>query len=133
MVRWAATALPFILLAAPVLGDDMAPKPVGTWVRKGGEASVTFKIKPDGTLSLGMRHERGVLDLTADYGVTRDNVLFGRVSKGPGRGESEGLLFSFKFKAENDKLTLSELTTGKGPLEEVKKLVEGEYDKKTEK
>jgi hypothetical protein len=36
------------------------------------------------------------LDLTADHGVTRDNVLFGRVSKGPGRGE--GLQFSFKFK-----------------------------------
>jgi hypothetical protein len=60
-------------------------------------------------------------------------VVFGRVSKvtrtGIEGGPEEGDLFTFRFKADKDKLTVSDVTATRGG-EEAKRLAEGDYDKK---
>jgi hypothetical protein len=133
MVRWATITLAFTLLAvAPVAaGEKAAKKPVGTWTKKAGEATVTFAIKAD-TMNIDLKLGEAKIEVEADYAVTKDGVLFARIRKitktGTEGGPGEGDLFSFRYKLAKDKMTLSEL---KAPEtnDQAKELVEGDYEK----
>lgn len=136
MTRWATTALALTLFcAAPLAAADEVKKPMGTWTKKEGDFMVTFQIKADGMhVTLKGEGDRKI-DVDADYGVTKDGVLFGRVNKCKkegAEGPEEGDLFSFRFKVEKDKMTISDLTAHK-ISDEAKKLVEGDYAKEKEK
>jgi hypothetical protein len=104
-------------------------KPVGVWKRTAGENSITFTIKGD-TLQVVVKAGGNTMEIDADYGVSKDDVLFARInkSKKEGEGPSEGDLFSFRFKVENDRLTVSELKTAHDSAE-AKELVQGEYQR----
>lgn len=111
---------------------EASKKPVGTWSKAAGEAKITFDIKADGLKIL--LHQGGELrvEIEADYAVGKDGYLFGRinkVTKSGNDGPSEGDLFAFRFKAEKDKLSLSDLKTSAGTSDEARQLVEGDYEK----
>ncbi len=137
MTRWGITALALTLaLAVPLSAADEAKKPLGTWTKKEGDATITFTIKPDGmTVSLKGGGDNS-LSVNADYGLSKDGVLFARVNKitrnGIDGGPDEGDLFSFHYKMDKDKLTISDLNAPK-TSDEAKKLVEGDYEKSKEK
>ena len=102
-------------------------RPVGIWKRSAGDNSITFTIKGD-TLHVVVKAGGNTTEVDADYGVSKDEVLFARInqSKKEGDGPSEGDLFSFRFRVENDTLTVSELKTHNDSAE-AKELVQGEY------
>ncbi len=128
-----ATLAMLLLLVSATMGVDEKDvgkkKPIGTWKRTAGDHSITFTIKGD-TLRVVMKGGDNVVEVDADYGVSKDGVLFGRISKGAkeGEGPSEGDLFSFRFKIAKETLTLSELKTPHDSAE-ARELVEGEYRK----
>src|SRR5260370_39644201 len=99
MTRWGITALALTLaFAVPLSAADDAKKPLGTWSKKEGDATITFNIKPNGmTVVLKGEGDRK-LEAEADYGLSKDGVLFARVSKitrnGIDGGPDEGDLFS---------------------------------------
>jgi hypothetical protein len=137
MARWVIAALALTLAcAAPAAAADDAKKPVGTWTKSEGGPTITFTIKADG-LSIVLKGEGDQkIEVEADYGVSKDGVLFARISKitktGIEGGPDEGDLFSFRFKVEKDKLTISDLSAPKTD-ENARKLVEGDYEKSKEK
>ncbi len=132
MGRLATVALTMLLVTiAGAAGTDekdaTKSKPLGIWKRSVGDHSITFTIKPD-TLQVVVKSGDKTLQLDADYGVSKDRVLFARVSKAVKdvEGPSVGDLFSLRFNVHNDTLTFSEL---KSPHDNdgAKELVEGEY------
>jgi hypothetical protein len=132
MTRWVTAALALTLAcAASSAAADAVKKPVGTWTKKEGNITITFRITDDG-MHVALKGEGDQkFDADTDYGVTKDGVLFGRVNKvekSGGVGPEEGELFSFHFKVEKDKLTLSDLT-GTKVDEGAKKVIEGDYEK----
>jgi hypothetical protein len=134
MARVTTVALAMVLLlvgAAPGADEKEASKkkPVGTWKRTAGDNSITFTIKAD-TLHVVVKTGGDSKEIDADYGVSKDGVLFARINrtKNDGDGPSEGDLFSFRFTLDNDRLTLSELKTPQDSAQ-AKELVHGEYRK----
>jgi hypothetical protein len=133
MTRWVTAAVALVLVcAAPLAAADDAKKPLGTWTKTADDMTVTFDIKKDGvdiTLKGGDRK----IAVTADYGLSKDGVLFARISKitkeNVDGGPEEGDLFSFRYKVEKGKLTISDLMAPK-TNDESRKLVEGDYVKK---
>jgi hypothetical protein len=122
-----------VLLAGALVADEKAgvKKPLGSWKRTVGDATMTFEFKADSlraTLSAG----GNMIEMHADYGMTKDGILFGRIGKvekqGTNDGPMEGELFSFRVKVDKDTLTLSELKTH-NDSPEAKQLVEGDYQK----
>ena len=69
-----------------------------------GRFNVAYTSDPQGPTNPNVRMQR----------YSKDGVLFGRVSKatkkGVDGGPEEGDLFSFRFKADKDKLTISDLS-----------------------
>jgi hypothetical protein len=133
MTRWVTAALALTLACAvpAATADEVKKPPVGTWTKKEGDRTVTFQIKADGMRVVLKGEGDQKIEVDADYGVTKDGVLFGRISKVAkpgGEGPEEGELFSFRFKVEKDKLILSDLT-GTKIDDGAKKLVEGDYEK----
>src|SRR5262249_26531701 len=104
-------------------------RPVGTWKRALGDNSITFMIKAD-TLRVVLKAGGNTKEVEADYGVSKDGVLFGRIHqvRPEGDGPAGGDLFSFRFQVDGDKFTLSELKTPHDSAE-AKELVQGEYQK----
>jgi hypothetical protein len=137
MTRWVTAALVLgLACAVPAAAADEAKKPLGTWTKKEGDATITFAIKADG-MSVVLKGEGDrKIEVEADYGLSKDGVLFARVSKitrtGIEGGPDEGELFSFRFKLDKDKLTISDLSAPK-TSDEAKKLVEGDYEKEKDK
>jgi hypothetical protein len=133
MTRWLPAALALCLVcAAPLAAADEPKKPVGTWAKTEGDLTVTFVIKQDG-LEVTLKGGDRKIAVTADYGLSKDGVLFARVSKitreNLDGGPDEGELFSFRYKLEKDKLVISDLMAPK-TTDEARKLVEGDYEKK---
>jgi hypothetical protein len=137
----AATAAAVIFAIAGTAQDDNTKKTKktetlhkqmeGTWTRTEGEAKITFQIKKH---FLRCTLEGGDKKITAeaDYGLTKDGIVFGRVSKvekaNTDDGPTAGVLFSFQAAIKDGMLTVSELNApGNG---EAKRLVEGDYKKK---
>lgn len=137
MTRWLPAAVAFCLVCAAPLAaadkDAKAKSPAGTWTKSEGDVSVTFDIKKDNTLTVTLKGGDRLIETTGDYGLSKDGVLFARISKikkeNVDGGPEEGDLFSFRYKLEKDKLVISDLNVPKTG-EEGKKLVEGDYDKK---
>jgi hypothetical protein len=134
MARMTTMALALLLVAGSALcGADEKPagksKPVGTWKRTAGDHSITFTFKAD-TLRVVLNAGGNTKEVEADYGVSKDGVLFGRIShaRPEGDGPSEGDLFSFRIRVDKDVLTVSELKTPHDSAE-AKELVQGEYRK----
>ncbi len=136
MNRWATTALLVVLVGITSVRaeadkkEEAVKKPVGVWTKKAGDASITFDIKADNKLKVTLKDNEGTIELDTDYGVSPDGYVFGRINKvkNGGNGPAEGDLFAFKIKVEKTKMTISDLTSGKGSSDEVKKLIEGDYD-----
>jgi hypothetical protein len=132
MTRWVPAALAVVLLgAAPLSAADEVKKPIGTWTKKNDNITITWTIKADG-LSAKVKGEN-TIEVFADYGLSKDGVLFARihkVKKEGNDGPEEGDLFSFRFKMEKDKLVLSDLTAAKSN-EQIKQIVEGDYVKES--
>jgi hypothetical protein len=137
----AVTATAALLLAALVaqVGDAKeksakkkkeagVKRPVGTWTRSDGDRSVSFKINK-ANLRCTLTEGDKSLVVDADYGVSRDGVLFGRISKvekkGVEGGPEEGMLFSFHFSRKGDTLTISNLQAPTG--DEARQVIEGDY------
>ena len=134
MARMTTMALALLLVAGSALSgsDEKASaksRPVGSWKRTAGDHSITFLIKTD-TLRVILNAGGNTKEVDADYGVSKDGVLFGRISQArpEGDGPSEGDLFSFRFRVDKDVMTLSELKTPHDSAEG-KELVQGEYRK----
>src|SRR5262245_55346951 len=104
LARWTTTAaaVAFAFTATATAGGQKADvkKPLGTWTRTCDDVQVTFDIKPDGMRILLKNAADNSITVVADYGVSQDGVLFGRMSKvekkGIEGGPSEGDLFSFR-------------------------------------
>ncbi len=136
MTRWVTAAVALCLVcAAPLAAADKAKTPVGTWTKTEGDHTVTFVIKKDG-MNVTLKGGDHKIDVTADYGLSKDGVLFARIAKitkeNVDNGPEEGDLFSFRYKVEKDKLVISDLNSSK-TSEEAKRLVEGDYTKGKEK
>jgi hypothetical protein len=135
MTRWVTAALALgLVCAAPLAAADDAKKPVGTWTKTEGDLTITFVIKKDG-MDVSLKGGDRKIAVTADYGLSKDGVLFARISKitkENADGPDEGDLFSFRYKVEKDKLVISDLNSPK-TSDEAKKLVEGDYTKSKDK
>jgi hypothetical protein len=122
----------FLLVSATRGADEKGTKKqlAGTWTRTVDERTITFTFKGD-TLHAVLRNGDNTTEVDANYGLSHDGVLFGRISKVKkegGDGPSEGDLFSFRFKIDNQTLMVSELKTPNDSAE-AKELVQGEYHK----
>jgi hypothetical protein len=135
MGRSTSLALAFVFFFGGALLAEAEPaagkKPLGTWKRTVGDATLTFEFKTD-NLHCILSAGGNTIEMDADYGMSKDGVLFGRISKvekkGTNDGPSEGELFSFKVSVENETLMLSELKTHNDSAD-AKQLLEGEYQK----
>ncbi len=135
--RTLAALVVALLCVVPGLAEDKKKtdgpkKPVGTWTRSAGDAKVTFAIKADG-LRITIARGEAKIEADADYGVSKDGTLFGRLNKvtksGIEGGPSEGDLFSFSTKVEKDKMTIGDLKSSGGVNDDARQLVEGDYEK----
>jgi hypothetical protein len=92
----------FTLAAFADEGKSNAAKPLGHWTRALGDNSVAFVIKDD-SLRATVNTDGNIIEVEADYAMSRDGVLFGRLAKvnkkGTEEGPSEGDLFSFQSPA----------------------------------
>jgi hypothetical protein len=134
--------LSLVLLATVVLvtagqADDKkkAPankKPLGTWSRKVGETTITFTIKADDMTIKVVEGGGNSIALEASYGVTKDKVLFGIITKVDNKGlkadVEKGFLFSVRFDISKSELTISDLKGTKAD-DTIRGTVEGVYAK----
>jgi hypothetical protein len=133
MRRCTVIAAAVVLACAMPLtaGDTKAKKPLGKWSRSVGDIEVKFHFEAD-TLKCTIMGMGVVIDIDGDYGVSKDGVVFGRVSKvekkGICAGPKVGELFTFRYQVKDGSLAISNL--GPGEDNEAKQLIEGDYKKK---
>ena len=125
----AAVVLLFGSAAAEAQKGDAA-RPLGTWTRTADQFTITIDVQADG-MKIIQKADANSLTAHADYAVTKDGVLFGRMHKierkGIDEGPTEGDLFSFKFKVKGDEMTVDDLQ-GKAN-DEARRIVQGTYKK----
>jgi hypothetical protein len=133
----AATLLLGIAFAAqdtpekkPKKNDTLHKKLEATWSKSEGDVKVTFQIKKH-VLRCIMEKGDEKLTCDADYGLTKDGYVFGRLNKieksNTDQGPNVGELFSFRAAVTEGTLTISDLTApGNG---DARKLIEGDYKK----
>lgn len=130
MLRGVMGTLVVVLLVGTTLPaqDKTAAKPLGTWVKDLGDAKVTFQLKAD-ALHCIIAGGGITLTIDADYGVAKDGVIFGRISRvdrqGTDVGPTVGELFSFKYAVKKDVMTISDLKGASAG--EARTLIEGDY------
>jgi hypothetical protein len=132
MPRWTTLALTAALLCGAPLSaqDKKAPaRPLGAWARDADGVKVQFAFT-DGELRCTIGAGDAVLDVRADYAVSKDGVLFGRVTgvekKGIDAGPAIGDLFSFRYEVKDKVLSISNLR-GTGSAADGAAVVEGDY------
>jgi hypothetical protein len=133
MLRCTVIAVALCLLSTAPLtaGGTKAKKPLGTWTKTAGDLDVTFHFEAD-TLKCTLSGMGVVIDIDADYGMSKDGHIFGRITKvdkkGACVGPKAGDLFVFRLQAKDNSLTISNL----GPADDAdaKMLIEGDYKKK---
>src|SRR5437773_1479413 len=131
-------ALTFVLaLAAPALAEEKvdAKKLKGTWVREVEGTKLVYKFKDEKTMTALLTPAGADQPITVnvDYSLDKDGVLSGVLTKVEGGGDDgpkAGDKFTFKVEIGKETLIISDFK-GIGD-ENVKKLVEGEYKKKTD-
>ena len=129
--RLAALAVVAVLPAAAPAEVKKPAKPSGTYTREAGERKVSWTFKED-TLTIRIQIGEGRLDYEAAYGITKDGLLFGVMTKaekkdidgGPGKED----LISFRYTLGEGELKISDLK-GTSIGDEAKRLVEGTYKK----
>ena len=130
MLRTAMGTLVVVALLGTTLPaqEKTVKKPVGTWIKDVGDAKVTFQFKAD-QLHCVIAGGGITLTVEADYGVSKDGVIFGRISRvdrqGTDVGPTVGELFSFKYALKKDVLTLADLKGASAG--EARTLIEGDY------
>jgi hypothetical protein len=133
MLRSTVLAAAVVLLCtAPLTArDTKTKKPLGTWIKSGGDVEVKFHFEAD-TLRCTISAMGLVIDVDGDYGMSKDGTIFGRLSKvekkGIDGGPKAGDLFTFRVKMKDNVLTISNL----GPEDnaDARQLIEGDYKKK---
>jgi hypothetical protein len=138
MLRWASITASLVLCCAVLaVAAERKPaatvaKPLGTWTKTEGEASITFRIATDNMQVLLKVGDDSKTTIDCDYGLSKDGHVFARMSKvtrqGLAEGPKEGDMFAFRFKVDKGKLVISDLT-GSHASEDAKRIVEGEYSK----
>ncbi len=128
MARSAITLLAFVCLLMPVqAGGQQAKKPLGTWIKE-GDSTVTFTFEAD-TLKCKLEFSGVTIGVDADYGMSKDGVIFGRINKvskeGIDGGPVEGDLFTLRFSVKDNTLTITHL--GPNEQNDARPLVEGDY------
>jgi hypothetical protein len=130
MMRCAfAAVLAVVCFSLPMTaGQPKDKKPLGTWTRSVNDMEVKFDIKAD-TLKCIISGNGITIDVDADYGMSKDGVIFGRIhkveKKGACVGPNVGDLFTFKFAVKDGTLTISEL--GPASVADARELIEGDY------
>ncbi len=124
----AAVALP----AAAQPGKSKVP--LGAWTREVDGVSVEFKFDQK-QLTVTLKQDGKSMIVESDYGITKDDIIFGRIHKvkgdDGGNGPDVGLLFSFKIQQTDGTLKISDLT---GPDNaKARELIQGEYTLKGKK
>jgi hypothetical protein len=133
MLRCAVFVLTAALFAAAPLtaGDAKTKKPLGTWTRTASDVEVKFHFESD-TLKCNLSGLGIIIDIDADYGMSKDGYVFGRISKidkkGACVGPKVGDLFVFRVQVKGDTLTISNL--GPNDDADARQLIEGDYKKK---
>jgi hypothetical protein len=138
MPRTLSLALLAVLLvaAAGLAGEKKkapANKLTGTWTRTVGGTTITFDIKAK-DLTITVKAGEGSVIIHADYGVTKDNVVFGIITKVEKKGlepeaAEKGALFSIVFSVKKREATASDLK-GTKVDDEARKTMEGVYTRK---
>jgi hypothetical protein len=123
------TLIMVVLAAAPGSSQEKSPaRPIGTWVKDQGDAKITFKMSAD-TFQCIISGGGVTLTVEGDYGVSKDGVIFGRISRvdrqGTDVGPMVGELFSFKYAIKKDVMTLSDMRGASAG--EARALIEGDY------
>src|SRR5262245_29972936 len=89
-----------LLLAMTASAQDGPKRPSGSFSREAGEAKITFTFEKD-TFNLMIAAGEVKLKIDADYSMTKDNIVYGRINKveraGLDVGPKAGDLFSFKL------------------------------------
>lgn len=128
MSRMISIGMLAILAGAAPAADGKARGPVGTWERQTGDTLVRLMIK-GGDLHIAVHSPDAILEVGADYGVTKAGVLYGIVTKvekkGTEEGPPEGQLFSFRFRVSGETLTVSELKGSEA--DDFRSWLEGDY------
>jgi hypothetical protein len=126
----ALIALNISLAGSPQSSQPAVNSPVGIWRKveaPGRVAPATLTITND-----KFSFSDGADRLEADYGLTRDSILFGIITKISGRtfvnGPGEDDTFSFRFRADADELNVRGI---KGVASDSLARIVGRYTKGT--
>jgi hypothetical protein len=134
-----ACGLVAVLVVGSALGaddkkdDKDKPKLSGTWVREVEGFEVKFQFPKADQLKVTVMTGGNGAVVTAKYETDKDGVIKATVTEVEEKGEfpakpAKGFEFSFKFKIDGKKASLSDFD-GKD-AENAKPVVEGEYQKK---
>ena len=102
-------------------------RPEGTWRRTVGDDKLVFHIRKH-VLHFKLVAGDKTVSSAADYSVTKDGILFGRISKieaGGDNGPKPGILFSFRYAVKDGTLTISDYQGPGG--DEARQIIEGDY------
>jgi hypothetical protein len=139
MVRTLVAGMTLALTLITTAADGkQAPKPAAdtvSWAREAGDVNIKMEIGKD-TIKLHVYHENDGVVVTCRTTALKDGVMKAKITGVEEKGSfpakpKEGLEFTFKWKVDGEKATLSEL---KGDdVEVAKPVLEGEYKKKAKK
>lgn len=133
MLRLLAGCVALAFLIAPAPADDKKDAPLGpSWERESSGIDLKFEFGKDTMKMTVFNGENGAI-ITCKTTTDKDGVIKATVTEAVEKGTfpptpKKGFEFSFKWKADGDKATLSDLK-GEG-LDDAKALIEGEYKKK---
>jgi len=133
MRKCAVAMVAVLALGMTALGEDKGAgkKPIGSWKHTAGDNTVSFHFGPE-TVRTVVDAGGNTLEVEADYGVSKDGIVFGRIfkvtKKGIDEGPAEGELFSFKVVIDKETMTVSDFKT-LNENDAAKQLVQGEYTK----
>lgn len=138
MIQRLLTAFVVLAIAAPVVADEKfdAKKLKGTWAREvdGTKLAYEFKDEKKMIVHLTPAGADKAVKVECDYSIDKEHVLHGVIAKVEAEG-ADGLpavgdKFSFKIEVGKETLVASDFKGAEG--DQVKKLIEGEYKKKTD-
>ncbi len=129
MVRLFAGVLGLALLINPSAAQD---KKTTTWEREANGIELKFEFGKDSLKITAMQGDNGT-EFTCKSTIDNEGLVKATVTESTEKGNfpptpKKGFEFSFKWKEDGDKATVSEFKWE--GLEEAKDIVEGEYKKK---
>ena len=130
MLRSVISGLALVLLLGPSRADDKTD--TVSWERESNGIDMRVDMGKDKLKMAAFGGENGVI-VTCKMTIDKEGLVKATITDVEEKGTfpnkpKVGLEFSFKWKVDGDKATLSDLT-GEG-LDDAKPVVEGEYKKK---